>query len=313
MIFVMTASGQLGGGVVRHLLDRGVAPDQIGAGARSPERLTDLDARGVIVRHADYTDPESLKAAYEGVDTLILIPTKDPVAERIRQHANALEAAIGRGVRRIVFLSIASAGPESHALIAPFVLYAEAATRLSGLEWVILRMNLYIDPLAEWAPDLVRMGRLPYPVRDGRVAYITRDDVARATAGAAMDDGLSGEVLELTGSKAITMSDLAQALTAATGTRIRYETTSDDAYLDMCAHDDVPDFIARVLLSLYHAVEAGEFATVTDHVERLTGSAPESVDAYLSRVLTPPAPEEETSTEPEAEPDADSGPGTATG
>jgi hypothetical protein len=63
-----------------------------------------------------------------------------------------------------------------------------------------------------------------------------------------------------------------------------------------------------VLLSIYHAVEAGEFAAVTGHVERLTGSAPESAEAYLSRVLTLPPQEDDTSAESEPEPDGDSGP-----
>ncbi len=285
MILVMAASGRLGGRVIEHLLTDGCAADDIVAGARSPDKLSRFTERGVQVRRADYTDPESLETAYQGVDTVVVIPSTSPVAPRIQEHANALTAARSAGVKRVIFLSINSCTPESRSLIAPFILYAESATRLSGMEWLLLRMNIYIDPLADWAPELAKTGRLPYPVKQGRVAYVSRDDIARAIAAAAQDMNLKGEILELSGAEAITMDELAEALTTATGSNIRFDSASDEEFVDICRQDGTPEFITQVLLSLYHAVDSGEFARVTDHIERLTGSPPESVPDYLIRTL----------------------------
>lgn len=219
MIGVMSASGQLGGGVVRHLQLNGVGPSEIAALTRNPGKLAQFSDRGVAVRAADYSDPATMEQAFQDVETLVLIPPKSPVVARIREHANALEAARNAGVGRTILLSVSSARPDSRSIIAPFYLYAESATRLSGMDWLILRMGLYVDPLADWAPELAESGRLPYPVKRGRVAYVVRNDVARATAAAALSPGTRGEILELTGPAANSMTELAADLSAATGAR----------------------------------------------------------------------------------------------
>ena len=60
-ILITGAAGQLGRGVIRHLLEtRKLAPASIIATTRTPEALADLAAQGVIVRKADFNDPVSL-------------------------------------------------------------------------------------------------------------------------------------------------------------------------------------------------------------------------------------------------------------
>ena len=163
MIFVMAASGEVGLSTVQELLRQGVEPAQISGGGRNIAKMESLRSLGVKVRKADYGDLKSLDAAFEGVETLILIPTKTDAAPRCQEHANALQAAKSAGVKRIVFLSIQAATPQSLFSVAPFILFAECATRISGMDWTIARMSLYSDPIAEWAPELAKTGILPYP------------------------------------------------------------------------------------------------------------------------------------------------------
>lgn len=286
MIGVMSASGQLGAGVVGHLLRNGVAPTGLAALTRDPAKLRHFADLGVQVKPADYADCTSMAQAFRDVDSLVLIPTKSPVVRRIQEHANALEAARQAGVRRIILLSISAARPDSRSIIAPFYLYAESATRLSGMDWLILRMGLYLDPLADWAPELAATGQLPYPVERGRVAYVVRDDVARATAAAALSPGTRGEVLELTGPAAMSMTELAADLSTATGREIRFRTVSEEAFLNICLQGGEPPLISQILISLYRAVDAGEFARATDHIERLTGTPARGALDYLTDVLS---------------------------
>ena len=69
-----------------------------------------------------------------------------------------MEAAKEVGVQRVLFSSLSTAKLTSRFLIAPFLLYAESKLRLSGLEWTILRNGMYLDPVAEWLPELVELG-----------------------------------------------------------------------------------------------------------------------------------------------------------
>ena len=284
-INVLGATGQLGRKVVQALLDGGAAPEDLIASARSPEKASDLAERGVDVRRADYDEPDTLREAFRDTDVLLLIPTSVPVEPRVLQHAHALEAAREAGVRRVAFASISAAEPTSVFLVAPFILYAESKLRLSGMEWTILRTGMYLDPVAEWAPALLEMGRLPYPVAEGRVAYIARDDLASSLAAACLNAGHAGKLYELTGPEALSMPEMAQALSEATGRSITYDQVTEEAYAESCRADGVPEPLVEVLVSMYRAVDNGEFERVTGDVERLTGRPAQTVHAYLDSVL----------------------------
>ena len=284
MILVMGASGSVGASTVEHLLIQGVAPSQIIAGARNTEKLSALANVGVQTRRADYLDPIGMEAAFQGVDTLILIPTKTPAPQRCVEHGNALESARAAGVGRIVFLSLQAAVPTSAFSVAPFILFAECATRQAVRDWVMARMSLYIDPVAEWVPELVTMGRLPYPLKEARIAYVSRNDVSRSLAAIARQRELSHEVVELTGPAALSMPELAADLSAFTESQIVFRSIEDAEYREICRKDGTPDEIVEILASMYRAAEAQEFSNVTADIERLTGVPPETVKQALARL-----------------------------
>jgi len=101
---------------------------------------------------------------------------------------------------------------------------------------------------------------------------------------AALNPGAWGEVLELTEPAAISMPELAGYLSDATSRPIRFETVHDE-FLEICLIGCEPSFISRVLISLYHAVDAGEFAHTNNHIERLTGIPARGARDYLIDVL----------------------------
>lgn len=282
MIFVMPGSSQVGRLTIAHLKAQGASEDEVIAGARRPAELKGLN---VQARQADYSDPATLVAAFAGVQTLILIPTKTPPALRCVEHANALDAAASAGVERVIFLSIMTASVDSVSAVAPFILFAENATRNSGLNWAILRMALYMEPVAEWVPDLIRMGRLPYPVRRGAAAYVTRDDVARFLAAVALDPERKGAIYKIAAPNTVTMPELAAAISEGCGHHIPFEPCSADEFVQICFEGNESPFITRVLVSLYQAIEAGEFDAPSDDVERLTGTPATSVQAFFAKAL----------------------------
>jgi len=281
----MAASGEVGKGTVAALLAQGVDPGSIVAAARNPAFPDTSNAGALNFRRADYRDEAGMTTAFRGVETLILIPTKTPPAPRCIEHANALAAAKVAGVKRVVFLSIQAATPSSLFNVAPFIGFAECATRQSGMQWTLARMSLYTDPIAEWAPELARTGRLPYPVGDARIAYVSRNDVSRALAAIARDDKLNGQIPELTGPAALSMPELAMAVSMATGSSVLFQSTGEEEYREICRRDGLPGEIVEILVSMYRAAEAQEFSRVTDDILSLTGKAAESVPEALARLL----------------------------
>jgi len=278
----MAASGEVGKGTVAALLAQGVDSGSIIAAVRKPESLT---TGALTVRRADYRDEAGMATAFRGVETLILIPTKTPAAPRCNEHANALAAAKAAGVKRVVFLSLQPATPASQCNVAPFILFAECATRQSGMQWTLARMSLYTDPIAEWAPELAQTGRLPYPLVNARIAYVSRSDVSRALAAIARNNNLNGEILELTGPAALSMPELAQAVSTATGSTVLFKSIDEEEYIGICRRDNLPDEIVDTLVTIYRAAEAQEFSRTTNDILSLTGKAAETVPDALARLL----------------------------
>lgn len=50
-----------------------VPVNQLAVSVRNPEKSEGLQARGVDVRHGDFDHPETIDAAFAGVDRLLII------------------------------------------------------------------------------------------------------------------------------------------------------------------------------------------------------------------------------------------------
>lgn len=101
---------------------------------------------------------------------------------------------------------------------------------------------------------------------------VARADVARVAAAVLTDPAAhAGATYDLTGREALTLADAARVITAVTGTPTRYhEETLEEAHASR-AHYGAPDWEVTAWVSTYTAIAAGEMATVTDDVQRITG------------------------------------------
>src|SRR5829696_2103002 len=105
LIAVTGATGHLGRLVVEALLRRGVPAGRVVAAVRDTGKAEGLAARGVRVRAADYSRPETLDAAFEGVGRLLLVSGNE-VGRRVTQHENVVGAAKRAGVELLAYTSI---------------------------------------------------------------------------------------------------------------------------------------------------------------------------------------------------------------
>lgn len=138
-MLVTGATGKLGSKIVETLLKK-VPGNQLAVSVRNPEKAEGLRARGVDVRKGDFDYPETLDAAFAGVDRLLIISADGENETRIRQHANAIAAAERAGVKFIAYTSIANA-KESENFLAPTHKATEGAIMKTGIPYSFLRNN----------------------------------------------------------------------------------------------------------------------------------------------------------------------------
>src|SRR5579872_5503785 len=117
-VLVTGASGDLGARVANLLVERLPAGKLI-LTSRNPAALDSLARRGAEVRRADFDDPASLPAAFEGAERILMISTGVVGEPRRRQHLCALEAARTAGVRHVIYTSSVGIHPRNPCFVIP--------------------------------------------------------------------------------------------------------------------------------------------------------------------------------------------------
>ncbi|HKC76090.1 MAG TPA: NAD(P)H-binding protein [Chloroflexota bacterium] len=277
-IVITGAAGQLGRKVVEELKRR-VDATSIVALSRDPGKIADL---GVPTRYADFDDPGSLAAAFAGAERLLLIST-DKVGARLAQHINAVNAAAAAGVGHVFYTSAPRASDDGNpALVIPEHRGTEEALAASGVPYTALRNNIYTETLLLAVPQIVASGVHAANSGAGGTSYVTRDDLAAATAAILADPADPGRVLELTGPAPITAADLAAIVRDISGKEIRVQALSDEQLsASLAAAGLAPEAIAA-LVSFGRAAREGYLGIVTDVVERYLGRTPTTVAAFLA-------------------------------
>ncbi|HEU6438718.1 MAG TPA: SDR family oxidoreductase [Nitratidesulfovibrio sp.] len=282
MIAVTGASGQLGRLVMEGLLAR-VPAENIVAAVRNPSKVADLAARGVVVRTADYAKPETLDAAFAGVDRLLLISSSE-VGGRVPQHRNVIEAARRAGVGLVAYTSIL------HADATPLGLGAEhreteALLRASGLPHVLLRNGWYTENYLASLPAALQHGAFAGSAGDGRIASAARADYAAAAVAVLTGEGHAGKVYELAGDTAYTLAELAAEVSRQTGRQIGYTNLPQAEYRAMLVTVGLPEPIADLLADSDAGAARGGLFDDSRQLSALIGRPTTPLSALVEKAL----------------------------
>lgn len=280
-LLVTGASGQLGQRVLELLLESKVT--NVIATTRNPEKLSEFAARGVEVRHADFDDPTTLPDAFAGADRILLISTDavDGSDKRLNQHQAAVKAAEVAGVKHVIYTSMVNAD-DTPVKFAGDHYGTERALAESSLNWTVLRCNLYADLLLMGLSQAYQMGGLFNASGDGKTAYVTREDCARAAFGALMSSFSGQRILDVTGVEALSQADIAALATSITGQALNHVPVELAAIIDGMEKAGLPRFLAEIYASIDVAIAEGKFEVVSNAAEELSGQKPTSVEAFLS-------------------------------
>jgi NAD(P)H dehydrogenase (quinone) len=281
-ILITGATGQLGSRVVSELL-RQLPAKELAVSTRRPERAADLDARGVDVRHGDFDDPGSLEAAFTGVDRLLLISTDGDNPTRIRQHAAAVAAAEEAGVGRILYTSLVRTETSPLGL-AEVHRATEAAVEATGLPHTFLRNGWYLENEIGAVQGVLAGAPVLDPVADARICWVTRDDLAAATAAVLLADEPE-EVYELAGPPR-SYRELAAALSEVLDGDVPVQDVDDDTYAGILTDAGLPPAVVGFVVGMQPAIRDGALDTADSDLERLLGRPATPLVDSLSAIVS---------------------------
>ncbi|WP_192257951.1 SDR family oxidoreductase [Mesorhizobium caraganae] len=284
-LLVTGASGQLGRGVIRYLLDtHKIPPARLIATTRNPESLADLAASGVVVRAADFNDAASLETAFKGADKVLIISTGDldlKSGRRLKQHENAVAAAKNAGVSHLLYTSMPNPEPVSPVLFADDHYSTEQAIKGSGIPYTIFRNGWYQENLFLALPHAIASGRWYTSAGEGRIAHGARDDMAAAIAAGLASGSTDSKTYTLTGPHAYTTAEIAALVSEVTGKPLEVIQVPDEALTEGVKAAGVPEDFADVVVSFDVNTRSGRIAMVTDAIETLSGRKPQTLKQFL--------------------------------
>jgi NAD(P)H dehydrogenase (quinone) len=261
-IAVTAASGHLGAAIVKATSEL-IGLDNVVAVARTPEKARSL---GVEVRAGSYDDRSALERAFADIDTVLLVSGMDAPDKRIGQHRNVIEAAKAAGVRKLVYTSVQ--GPLADSAFSPIVQsnrQTEEDLKASGLDWVIGRNGIYIEPDVEYIDKYIASGEIANCADDGLCGYTTRSELAYAYARMLTEQQHNGHTYKLHG-EPISQAALAQYLGDAFGVSLRYRSMEVEAYRTERVAE-LGAFIGNVIAGIYQGIRTGAYDTPSDFAQ----------------------------------------------
>ncbi len=277
-VLVTGATGRIGRLVVDELLRAGV---QVRALTRRPENAA-LPADAEVVP-GDFTTPESLDAALDGVGSIFLVWTAPPAAAPA--VVAGLAAHGSAGPRRVVLLS------SPHRTPHPFFqqpnamrgLYVEVERLLveSGLDVAIVRPGMFASNARHWwGPQISRGDVVRWPYGGAETAPIDERDVAAVAARVLLDDRHANGDYVLTGPESLSQAAQVHAIGDAIGRQLRFQELSPDEFRRETART-WPAEIADMLLSAW-AATLNHPAFVTSAVQEILGSPPRAFHEWAA-------------------------------
>jgi len=280
-ILITGATGQLGKAVVNELLQKVNARD-ISIMVRDARKAEELKLKGVNVIKGDYTDFDSLVAAFKEIEKLYFISSSDKT-NRFAQHQNVVKAAVEAKVGHIFYTSAhRKSEDETSPLAGDAHWQTDALIKQSGLTYTILKHSLYTELLPLFIGDKVfDSGIIFLPAGGGRSSYATRADLAAAGAVVLTTEGHQNSVYELGSQHSYSFQDIAEMLSGLSGKNIQFVSPSIDVYSEQLKSHGVPEKMIQGALTFCIALMRGEFDFPSSDLETLLGRKPQSVKDYL--------------------------------
>jgi len=277
-ILVTGATGNVGSALLGHL---NTTDADLRALTHDESKAHKLSERGFEVIVGDFSEPEALGPALEGVGTVFLLTPIHP--EQVSQASKVIKAAKDSGNDpRIVRLSVHQASHEAPTRISRQHAEIEDELISSGLPYTILRPQSFMQNTLAVARTVASEGKIYQPFKDGKLGMIDARDIGEVAAKVLSEGGHQSKVYTLTGPTTISFHDVAEALGEVLGKEVSYVAIPLEKAKEAMLNRGISEWTADALNEYAKAHSQGYSDFTTEEVEQLTGHPATSYKKFAS-------------------------------
>lgn len=290
-ILVIGATGTIGSELVKWLASINAS---VKAAVHTTEKADLIRAPTVQIVEIDHGNKETYTAAFQGVEKIFLLTPLSPDMVGITQRL--VDSAKKAEVKHLVKLS--ALGASVDALTGPLQWHyqADQLVRDSNIPYTILQPNFFMQNLQMFfGPSMHTEGKIYAPLGNSKVSMIDARDISMVAGVVLTKSGHEGKTYMLTGSQALTFSEIATALSKALKKEISYVSVPEEQTRTSLEQAKMPPWMIDALLGIYSNLKAGHMAAVTTSVKDIAGKMPITFEQFAKEyasVLIPPGPSE---------------------
>ncbi|MFQ4146139.1 SDR family oxidoreductase [Chlorogloeopsis sp. ULAP02] len=273
-ILITGATGNIGGEVVNHLVQQKLP---LRALVRDRHKVSQLEAQGIELALGDFSQPDTLDAALQGIDKAFLVMPNHP--HQVALESNFIDAAQKAGVRHVVKLSVMGAG-ELPSTFQTWHRQIEEHLETSGMNWTHLRPNMLMQNMRWFAQTIAQSGAFYNCVGNTKISHVDTRDVAEVAAICLAKIGHENKHYVLTGGKAITFDEIAAIFAKALGRSVSYvDLPPADLKAARLANGE-PEWYLDAELELFACWKQGAGTAVTQAIPELTHDPATTYEAF---------------------------------
>ncbi|CCH00830.1 NmrA family protein [Fibrella aestuarina BUZ 2] len=272
-LLITTPTGNVGLETLRALAMRPERPTlRIIGGVRRPEQdRTRLEGLVDQLVPFDFSEPGTVAAALQGVDKVLLVRPPQ-LADVDRYFRPLIEAMTRARLKQVVFLSLQ--GVENNTLTPHHKI--EQLIREAGLPYTMLRPSFFMQNLSTThRREIAERNEIYIPAGNERTNLIDVVDIGEVAALVLATGQHLNKAYELTGTEALTYTEIAAILTEVLGRPITYKAPSVLAFVyRKWLVEKQPLSFVLVMVALYTVARLGKAAGQTSVFQELTGQLP---------------------------------------
>src|SRR5215813_1220607 len=247
MILVTGAAGLNGSAIVREFSRNSVAVRALVRDRSKAVALAELPYVELV--EGDMARSETLDRVLVGIDRALMISSSNP--QMLETQCRFVDACKAAGVAHVVKFSGKESNVGFDATKFLFTRMHEEIERYleqSGLVWTHLRPSQFMQVYLRESPSISRKGLLLLPLDDVRLSPVDVEDIAKIAFALLTQGGHQGRAFEITGPQALSMAEIAAAISEATGKPVRYQKTSIEEHRRGMEAAGLPPFIVHAVI-----------------------------------------------------------------
>lgn len=276
------ATGNVGFEIVKQLSAPADRNTRLRAAVRSINDAAKVIGQRAELVEMDYSKPESLSKAINGINKLFLLTPFEP--NMVELSSNLISEAKAGTVKHIVKQSVIGADAEPGIIPLRLHRQVEKIIEESGIPFTFLRPNFFMQNFINFFGNTIRnQNSLYLPAGEGKVSFVDVRDIAAVAAKILVenDERHKGKSYNITGPEALSYGDAALILSNGLGKKITYVNISDEDARNGMRAMGLDKWFIDSMIELYEISRKGYASDISSAVEHIIGRKSTSFSQFV--------------------------------